>query len=247
MYFELSEASTWEVDLVPLLWRRPWPLHQRWPRQKQLCYRELPAPTPPETTEGETKLLSPTICSVAAFHQAEIQEAKHSHTASLLHTPGTPHHSSNTLTPQLHTPKKRTATPYLPLQTNRTHGLHTRAPAPKQQLSVCFPRCARSRQCPTSPAPLTLLEGRGLSPRPSLITWGIANRPQLRALGRQGQAGLLGEQPGHPAHPLCTLPSCQPLVKDRSSGFGQMHQRVTCCWPPRRCLLAHIWDHQRWY
>lgn len=93
-------------------------------------------------------------------------------------------------------------------------------------------------------------------PAPHLFPQGLANHPQLQApvMARAGRFAA-EEQPGLPARPLthpapAALLSHWPLVKGPSSGFGLMHQRITCYWPRSRCLLAHIWDQhgkQCWY
>ena len=134
--------------------------------------------------------------------------------------------------------ESRNTLPYLPHQDEP----HARASQPKQQLYTCFPKQVPSRSCPTSlqqPGTGTTHsagEESPAPPAPHLFPQGLANRPQLQApvMASAGRfAG--GEQPGPPA-----LLSHWPLVKDPSSGFELMHQRISCYWPPRHCLLAHI-------
>lgn len=210
-------------------------------RQKPPCCRGLPAPTPPGTSpedrEEKTKHQSPTSPSAAAFYWAEVWEAKHSHTTSLLHTPGTPHCYSNILTHHLH-----------PARWTTLKGLIPEPQSQNSSSTTCFLSHAPSSSCPTNLQQLNTGTTRSagkkrqvLPPAPHLFPQGLANHPQLQAPWWQVQAAV-GEQPGIPAPALAALLSHRPLLKGPSSGFGLMHQRISCYWSPRDCLLAHIWD-----
>lgn len=116
-------------------------------RQKPPCCRGLPAPTPPGTSpegrELKTKHQSPTSPSAAAFYWAEVQEAKHSHTISLLRMPGTPHCYSNILTHHLH-----------PVRWTTLKGL---IPEPQSQSSSSTTCCLRHAPSSLSPTNLQQL------------------------------------------------------------------------------------------
>lgn len=159
------------------------------PRRRTLLHRAA-SPTAPGTspeTRGETKPQSATILSATAFHRAEVQEAKHRHRASLLHTP---QHHTATAAPPPHHPipalKNRTATPYLPHQMNHVHGPHTSNSEQKQQLNTHFAEQTQAGNAPLAQsslaqAPLMLLKGINQPPAPLLFPQGLRNHPQLQS------------------------------------------------------------------